>query len=237
MLEALFSALSGLRVSARKIQNSANNIANIQTPGFKKSRVDVGEARSGGARVTAISRVNTPGSILTTSNPVDIGIGGNGFFQVALPNGGTGFTRAGNFKIDGQGRLVTPNGNPLNPEITIPPGSSAIAIGQTGEVSVRNGGQVVNLGQIQLANFNNPSGLTSSGGNIFLQSGASGPPVTGTPGSGTFGSLIPGGVETSNVDIAGEMVDQIIAKAAFRANINVIRTVDEMTGSILDITG
>ncbi|MBI4384803.1 MAG: flagellar hook-basal body complex protein [Nitrospinae bacterium] len=235
MLDALFSALSGLGVSSRKIQTSANNLANVQTSGFKASRADVADTKTGGATVTSVSRSSAQGSILTTSNPMDLAVGGNGFFQVALPNGGTGFTRAGNFKLDGAGRLVTSDGNPLIPEIAVPAGATEIAIGETGQVNAQVAGGIVNLGQIQLANFANPAGLSAAGGNVLLETAASGAPLAGNPGTGEFGTLISGAVEGSNVDIAGEIVDQIVAKAAFKANISVIKTADEMTGSILDI--
>jgi flagellar basal-body rod protein FlgG len=235
MLDAFFNALSGMRVASRRLEAGANNVANLQTPGFKKSQVDIGEMRLGGAEVNSISRLNTQGPILTTSNPIDLAVNGSGFFQVEQANGGIGYTRSGSFKIDGQGQLTTSDGQPLVPRITIPPGATALSIGSNGEVSAQVGGQTEVLGQIELANFNNPSGLSAGGGNILSQSGASGAPVTGIPGTGGFGSLISGGVEMSNVDIAEEAVDQITSKMAFQANINVIRTADKMNGALLDL--
>lgn len=235
MFDALSNALSGLNVAARKLANTANNVANVQTPGFKAGSVETTEMAGGGTNVSSISKSNTGGSIITTSNPIDVAINGNGFLQVTLPNGGTGYTRAGNLKIDGGGRLVTTEGNPLAPEITVPGGSTELAIGTGGEVSARVGGNRVPLGQIQLANFNNPSGLQAVGGNLFLQTSASGAPIPGNPGTGQVGELIPGAVEGSNVDIPTEMVDQVVTKLAFKANINVIKTTDEMMGAILNI--
>ncbi len=236
MMDAFFNALSGLRVATKRVETSANNIANIQTPGFKKSRVDVGDVKSGGANANATSRVNTQGPILTTSNPIDLAVTGSGFFQVSLSDGSTGFTRSGSFKIDGQGRLADSNGNPLQPPVTVPGGSTSLSIGEDGSVSALVGGQATNIGQIELASFSNPSGLSSSGNNILQSSGSSGQALTGLPGTGNFGDIISGGVEGSNVDIAEELVGQLVSKQAFSANINVIRVVDEMTGSLLDIT-
>jgi flagellar basal-body rod protein FlgG len=235
MLDAISSALSGLNVATRKIENSANNIANLQTPGFKAGTVDTAAGANGGATVSSISKVNTGGGIMTTSNPIDIAINGSGFLQVALPNGGTGYTRAGNLQLDGGGRLVTTDGNPISPGITVPGGSTALTIDGGGNVSAQVGGNTVSLGQIQLANFANPSGLQAAGGNLFLQTAASGSPVVGNPGTGGLGGLFPGGVESSNVDIATEMVDQVLAKTAFTANISVIKTANEMTGALLNI--
>lgn len=235
MLDAFSNALSGLNVASRKMANSANNVANLLTPGFKAGSVDTVELSSGGANVASISKSNTGGSIITTSNPIDVAINGNGFLQVTLPNGGTGYTRAGNLKLDGGGRLVTTEGYPLTPEITVPGGSTELSIGNGGEVSAKVAGNFVPLGQIQLANFNNSSGLQAMGGNLFQQTSASGAPIPGNPGAGGLGELIPGAIEGSNVDLPMEMVDQITAKLAFKSNINIIRATDDMMGAILNI--
>ncbi len=235
MIDAFFSALSGLRASSRQLQASANNIANLQTPGFKKSTVHLGDVASGGTRVTGSSRSSSSGPLVSTSSPLDLAINGSGFLQVSLPGGGTGFTRAGSLRIDSAGRLADANNNPIFPEITVPGNHRGITISSTGQVSALVNGQSLTLGQIQLAGFNNPSGLTSLGGNLFAASAQSGQPLVGTPGSGGLGTLIPGAVELSNVDIAEEVVGQILSKAAFRANASVIRTADELTGTLLDI--
>ncbi len=235
MLDAISNALSGLNVSTQRLNNSANNLANIQTPGFKAGSVDTADVASGGATVSSISKPDTPGAIMTTSNPIDIAIGGSGYLQVALPNGGTGYTRAGSLKLDSGGRLVTSDGNPVTPPITVPGGSTQLSIGSGGDVSAMVGGNTVALGQIQLANFSNPSGLQAAGGNLFTQSAASGAPVTGNPGTGGFGSLVSGAVEGSNVDIPTEMINLMLSKLVFKANINVIKTAQDMTGAILNI--
>lgn len=235
MLEAFFTALSGLRVAERKMSVSANNLANLQTPGFKKSAVEVADLAQGGASVSSISRVDTPASVIVTDNPIDLAIDGSGYFQVQLAGGGIGYSRAGNFKINGQGKLVTANGEPLQPRIDVPLGATALAVDSHGEVSATVGGQPQVIGQIELANFNNPAGLTAIGGNVLIESAASGQPTVGQPGTGGRGEIISGAQELSNVDIAEEAVGQIVANIAFTANISVIRVAGEMTGSLLDL--
>ncbi|MBT5471551.1 MAG: flagellar hook-basal body complex protein [Nitrospina sp.] len=235
MLGPTFSALSGLNNASKRLQNSANNLANVQTSGFKKSDVNSVESKTGGTRVNSISKVNTQGGLIPTNNPLDLAINGNGFFQVANPNGGTSFTRSGSFNLNGAGQVVDSSGNALIPEINVPAGNNGISVGSNGQVSAQTPAGLEVAGQIQLANFNNPSGLSAAGGNLLNESAASGAPVAGNPGEGALGSVLSGFLEGSNVDIAEEMVDQIIAKAAFKANINVIKANDEMIGSLLDI--
>ena len=235
VINSLFNALSGLRTSAKKLQTSANNLANLQTPGFKKSRVEIGDVASGGARVSSISRNSSAGSLISTSNPLDLAINGSGFFQVSLSNGGTGFTRAGNFKTDSVGQLTTVGGNPLVPPVTIPAGATAISIDSGGQVTAIVSGSSVTVGQIELAQFNNPGGLSAQGGNLFIASSASGSPITGVPGSGSFGRVANGALESSNVNIVDEIVVQIVAKASFKANASVIRTSNDLIGTLLDL--
>jgi len=235
MIDAFFSALSGMRTASRRLQVSANNTANLQTPGFKKSSTVISDNRLGGARVSGTLRSNAPGAILTTNDPLNIAIQGNGFFQVGQPGGGTAFSRSGVFQTDDTGRVVNANGNPLQPEITVPVNIESVGITASGQVTGFANGQNITLGQIQLAGFNNPGGLTPLGNNEFGQSAQSGQPVVGNPGSGGLGLLIPGALETSNVDIAEEAINQIVAKTAFKANANVVRTADEMTGTLLNI--
>jgi len=235
MIDAFFSALSGLRTSSARLANSANNTANLQTPGFKRSSVVLSDVKAGGVTLQATARSFNQGAIVQTGNPFHAAIAGAGFFQVAQPNGGVAFTRAGSFSIDGTGRLVDSIGNPVQPEITVPGNQTGISIGPDGQVSGQVGGTSQVLGQIQLANFNNPAGLAPLGGNLFGQSAASGQPIIGAPGTGGLGQLVPGAIEASNVDIAQEAIEQIMAKTAFRANANVIRTANEMTGTLLDI--
>ncbi len=188
MLGPIFNALTGLRNASQRLQNSANNVANINTAGFKKSDVNSVELKSGGTRVSDISRSNTQGSLIPTGNPLDLAIDGNGFFQVTNPNGGTSFTRSGSFKQDGAGNIVDASGNALVPAINIPGNNTGISVDANGQFSAQVGGQPEVSGQITLANFQNPSGLTAAGGNLFNESAASGAPVAGNPGAGGLGT-------------------------------------------------
>ena len=235
MINGMFNALSGLKTSAQKFQNSANNVANIQTAGFKKSTITVGEVKSGGSQLTSVTRVNVQGSILPTANPSDLAIDGAGFFQVALPNGDVGFTRAGRFTTSATGSLVTAHGNEIIPIIKIPENSTGMSVDSSGRVSAMVDDVVQPIGQIQMANFNNPSGLEADGKNILKESNASGAPILGNPGEGGNGTILSGSLEMSNVDIIEEMVGQISAHAAFAANAQVIVAADEVIGTILDI--
>lgn len=235
MIDGMFSALSGLNTSARKLQVSSNNIANLSTNGFKAGRAEIADVKNGGSQVSSTSRVTSQGAFQFTNNPLDLAISGSGYFQVALGDGGTGYTRSGSLQQDAGGRLVTADGKPLVPEINVPGNSTGVSIDAGGRVTAQVEGKPQVIGQIQLANFNNSGGLASQGDNLFTQSAASGDPVAGAPATGGFGALVSGMLEMSNVDIAAEVVDQILAKTAFKANASVIRTSDEMVGTLLDI--
>jgi flagellar basal-body rod protein FlgG len=224
-----------LNNASKRLQNSANNLANVQTAGFKKSEVTNVQSISGGTRVKPLAKVNTQGGLIPTKNPLDLAIEGNGFFQVTNPNGGTSYTRSGSFSLNGAGQMVDSSGNALIPQINVPAGNNGISIGANGQISSQTAGGLEVAGQIQLANFNNPTGLSAADGNLLNESAASGVPVVDNPNQGPFGSVLSGFLEGSNVDIAEEMVDQIVAKAAFKANVNIIKANDEMTGSLLDI--
>jgi len=234
MLGPIFSALTGLSNATKRLQSSANNLANVQTSGFKKGEVNSIENKAGGTRVHSITKSNTQGGLIPTNNPLDLAIEGGGFFQVANPNGGTSYTRAGTFKLNGVGQVVDTNGNTLIPEINIPTGNKGITVGANGQVSSQTPMGLEVTGQIQLANFNNPEGLIAAGGNLLNESTESGAPILGIPGEGALGSLVAGFLEGSNVNIAEEMIDQIVSKTAFKANVNVIKANDEMIGSLLD---
>jgi len=234
MLVPTFSALTGLSNAAKRLQNSANNLANVHTSGFKKGEVKSIENKSGGTRVNLITKSNTQGGLIPTKNPLDLAIQGGGFFQVANPNGGASFTRSGSFNLNGAGQVVDASGNILIPEVNVPEANNGIIVGANGQLSVQTSAGLEVTGQIQLANFNNPSGLIAAGGNLFDESAASGAPIVGIPGEGALGSVLSGFLEGSNVDLAEEMIDQIVSKVAFNANVNVIKTNDEMIGSLLD---
>jgi flagellar basal-body rod protein FlgG len=237
MLGSIFSALSGLRNASQRLQNSANNIANLNTAGFKKSDVNSVENKSGGTRINDISRSDTQGLLIPTGNPLDLAIDGDGFFQVTNPNGGTSFIRSGSFKQDGEGNIVDASGNPLLPAVNVPGNNTGIRVESNGQISINVGRKTEVAGQLQLANFQKPSGLTAAGGNLFNESAESGAPAAGNPGAGGLGKVRSGFLEGSNVDVTEEVVDQIVSKLVFKANINVIKANEEMLGRILDIKG
>lgn len=235
-LQGISSALSGLKAFSKKISNSAHNIANINTAGFKKRELTLQEiGKSGGVQASSNQAIYSQGSLVTTNNPLNIAINGAGFLRVELPNGGTGYTRSGHLKKDSTGRLTTSNGNPIIPEIVVPVNATGISISKSGEVSAIINGQSQVIGQIELSSFQNPGGLVSLGNNLFSASNASGPAITGIPGNNAFGTIVQGSIESSNVDIVEESVNMITASAGFKANIKTIKIQDEILGSIIDI--
>jgi flagellar basal-body rod protein FlgG len=253
MSRALFIAASGMAAQQINIDVIANNLANVNTVGFKKSRADFQDllyqtvkpagATSGpgtqvptgiqlgsGVRPVSVQKLFTQGDFQQTQGELDVAIEGEGFFQVTQPDGTLGYTRAGSFKKDRDGRMVTSDGFSLEPAMTIPSDALRISIAQDGTVSVTQPGtpQPVDVGRIELARFVNPSGLVSIGRNLFLPSGSSGDPTTGTPGDTGLGTLAQGFLEGSNVDIASELVNMIIGQRAYEINSKAIQTSDEM---------
>jgi len=253
MMRSLWSAATGMVAQQTNIDVIANNLANVNTVGFKASRVDFQDlvyqtyAEPGaaatqstqiptgvqvglGTRFAAIQRIYSPGEMRQTGNTLDLAIEGDGFFQVLLPDGRTAYTRDGAIKLDGQGRLVTSDGNPLDPEITIPPDATGVTIGSDGTVSVTLAGQNESeqLGQLTLAKFLNPAGLTSIGRNLLLPTGASGDPLVASPGTEGMGTLAQGFLELSNVSVIEEMVNMIVAQRAYEVNSKCIQVADEM---------
>jgi flagellar basal-body rod protein FlgG len=253
MIRALYTAASGMNAQQANIDNIAHNLANVNTTGFKKTRVEFedlfyqkikaagspssteGEAPIGleaglGARAVATSRNFTSGNLRSTGAPLDLSIEGNGFFQVSLPGGETGYTRAGTFHLSGTGEIVTNEGYTLQPQITVPPNATSVTISQDGIVSVTIPGQGApqQLGTIELAQFQNPAGLEARGGNVYVVTSASGDPTTGVPGTDGIGTLVQGFVEDSNVSVVEEMVNMILGQRAYEANSKIIRAADEM---------
>ena len=236
MLGGISSALSALKSFSKKINNTANNVANINSAGFKKRITSFQESgKLKGVQIASNQAVNTQGPLIPTNNPLNIAVNGRGFLRVGLPDGGTGYTRDGNLKKDSTGRLVTSNGNPVLPEIVIPGNSTGVSISSSGQVSASVNGQNQVIGQIELSSFQNSGGLTSLGSNLFNVSNASGAAVNGNPGSGGLGTIIQGSIESSNVDIVEESVNLITASAGYKANIKAIKAQDELLGTILDI--
>lgn len=254
MMQSLYTAASGMLAQQLNVDTIANNLSNVATTGFKKSRVDfqdllyhtikpagspptapgvqapvpiqVGE----GVRPVATPRIFFQGEVIQTDNPLDLMIEGDGFFQVLQPDGTIGYTRDGSWKQDSTGRVVTSDGLPLEPEITIPPEAVKVIVGRGGEVSVLLPGSASteSVGQIELARFLNPAGLHAGGRNIYATSEASGDPILGTPGQEGVGTLSQGFLEQSNVKVVEELVNMIVAQRAYEINSRAVQTSDDM---------
>jgi len=257
MIKALRTASSGMAAQQLNVDNIANNLANVNTTGFKKARIEfqdilyqnfrkAGTATAIGAttpvnldvgygtRSVATTREFSPGSMNITQNPTDIAIAGNGFFQIQMPDGTTTYSRDGAFKISADGQLVTADGFMMTPEITVPEDATDLSIGIDGQVFVLVVGNDIpqEIGQMELARFINPAGLSAIGHNLYRETPASGSPITGTPGSEGLGTLDQGYLEASNVSVVDEMVNMIMAQRAYEVNSKVIQTSDDMSQTI-----
>jgi flagellar basal-body rod protein FlgG len=254
MFRALYTAASGMTAQQLNLDNIANNLANSSTAGFQQRRLQFSDllyqneimpgsaatqqttVAAGlqiglGTRPGATEVIQTQGALSTTGNPFDLAIQGAGFFQILLPNGETGYTRAGSFHPDAQGALVTADGNPLQPAVTVPADAISVTIGSDGTVSVTQPGQAQasQVGTIQTAMFINPGGLNSVGNNIYLETTASGTPVVGAPGgSEGLGALQQGMLEQSNVSVVDQFVQMILAQRSYESNSRVVKAADEM---------
>jgi len=251
MMKALSTAASGMDAQQTRLDVTSNNIANVSTTGFKKSRAEFQDllyqtvtspgqplnagSPSGlqvgmGTRVVGTQRLHTVGSQQTTSRPLDVAIGGDGFFSVTLPNGDKAYTRAGDFQKNADGHIVTADGNLLEPEITLAPDARSVTIQPDGAVMVVTGNSTAatEAGKIQLATFANPAGLDAIGKNLYRETSASGAPITGNPGENGMGMLTQGALEASNVSIVEEMVDLISGQRAYEVSSRVIKAADEM---------
>jgi len=254
MFRSLFTAASGMQAQQFNLDTIANNLANSSTTGFRRRRlqfqdliyqnmvmpgtaatqqttVATGLQIGLGARSSASEIIQLQGDLSQTGNPLDLTIEGQGFFQVTLPSGETAYTRSGTFHMDAQGNVVTADGNPIEPSLTIPQGASSITIGTDGTVSVTLAGQTAaqQVGNIQLALFTNPGGLNSIGKNLFLATTASGDPIVGTPGgSEGLGQLEQGYLEQSNVSVVDEFIQMIVAQRSYEANSRVVQAADQM---------
>ena len=254
MIRALFTASTGMIAQQMNIDTIAHNLANVNTTGFKKSRVNFQdliyetikpagtETAAGttipegiqighGVRPSAIAKLFTPGNFVQTGNPLDLVIEGNGFFQVELPDGTTAYTRDGSFKINEQGTVMTADGYPLTPTMSVPTDAEQVTVGSDGTVSARVPGNAVPqaLGVIQLVRFSNPAGLDARlGRNLLLETQASGTPTQGQPGIDGLGTIESGFLENSNVQVVEEILNLIIAQRAYEANSKIIQSSDEM---------
>ncbi len=262
MIRALFSAGSGMNAQQMNIDNIAHNLANANTTGFKMRKtqfqdllyqnfVQPGAAAGAqtvvpsglqlglGTRPVANEIVFAQGSFNATNNPLDMVIQGKGFFQVRRPTGEIAYTRAGNFHVDRDGNMVTPDGDALEPQITIPPEAQSLTVAADGTISFILPGQAASqlAGQVQLANFTNPAGLNSIGRNLYLPTDASGEPNIGLPGGQEgIGTLMQGYTEGSNVSVVEEFINLIVSQRAYEANSKVVRAADEMYQQVNNMT-
>jgi flagellar basal-body rod protein FlgG len=253
----LYTAASGMNAQQTNIDNTAHNLSNVNTIGFKKARVEfedlvyqqtklpgtpnssatevpIGLEMGLGTRAVATARDFATGNLRTTSGPLDLAIEGGGFFQVTLPDGRTAYTRAGAFHLNAEGLVVTAEGYSLEPQISIPSDATSISISKEGVVSVAIAGQQApqQVGTIELATFQNAPGLQALGGNFFAVTTASGEPTTGVPGTESMGTVAQGFLEESNVSIVEEMINMILGQRAYEANSRVVRTADEMLAQV-----
>ncbi len=259
-MRALFTAATGMDAQQLRIDTIANNLANVSTTGFKKNRAEfqdlfyetlmapgaqsadgttlpTGAQVGHGVKLGGINRIFTQGTRTNTGRDFDLSIDGDGFFQIAEAGGEVLYTRDGSFHLDADGNLVNDQGNQLEPNIQVPIDAIQVTVLQDGTVSALVAGQSSpqNLGQLEIARFQNPSGLRSVGGNLFVTSDSTGDAETGTPGDTGFGTIAQGFLESSNVNMAEELVKMILAQRAFEVNSRVIQAGDEMLQTAANI--
>ncbi|WP_374401386.1 flagellar basal-body rod protein FlgG [Niveibacterium sp.] len=257
MVPALWVARTGLDAQQTQLDVISNNLANVSTNGYKRARavfedllyqtlrqpgaqssqqtqIPSGLQLGTGVRPVATVKNHSQGNLQQTGNSLDVAIQGDGYFQILLPDGTLGYTRDGSFQKDNTGQMVTSSGYPLDPSITIPPNAQSITIGKDGTVSVTTPGTAAptQIGTIQVATFVNPAGLQSAGENLFLETTSSGTPTPTTPGTNGAGVLNQNYVETSNVNVAEELVGLIQTQRAYEFNSKVVSTADAMLGRL-----
>ncbi len=257
-MRSLSIASTGMLAQQLNVEVISNNIANLQTTGFKRQRAEFqdliyqNEQRMGatssdqgtivptgvqigsGVSAGAVYRITDQGSLVQTGNTYDVAIQGRGYFQIQLPNGDTAYTRAGSFQLSPTGELVTQEGYSVNPGITVPPNAIEVSVNPSGEVQVKTPGAVApqNVGQLELATFSNEAGLESVGDNLFLETPASGAATTNVPGTEAVGTILQGFLETSNVNPVSEITTLITAQRAYEMNSRVITASDEMLRTV-----
>lgn len=260
MIRSLWIARTGLEAQQTQLDVISNNLANVSTNGFKRARavfedllyqtirqpgaqntqqnqIGSGLQIGTGVRTVATERIHTQGSLQQTGNPLDMAVQGNGYFQVTLPDGTPAYTRDGAFQLDSQGQIVTASGYPLEPAIIIPNDAQTITIGKDGTVSVLQAGQTAPtvVGNIQIATFVNPGGLSSAGENLFRETASSGVATPNAPGNNGAGVLNQQYVETSNVNVAEELVNMITTQRAYELNSRAVQTSDQMLGRLTQL--
>ena len=253
MSQALWIAKTGLEAQQNRLSVVSNNLANVNTTGYKRARavfedllyqnlrqaggqtsqdteLPTGLSLGTGVRTVATQKLHTQGNLIQTNNTFDTAIQGKGFFQILKPNGDIAYTRDGQFQVNSTGQLVNSSGYRVQPDIIIPENALSITIGSDGIVSVTQPGNPApaQVGVIQIADFINPAGLQSIGGNLMLETGASGAPVVGSPDTNNLGSLLQGSVESSNVNVVEELVNMIETQRAYEMNSKAISTADQM---------
>lgn len=260
MIRSLWIARTGLDAQQTQLDVISNNLANVSTNGFKRSRavfedllyqtlrqpgaqntqetkISSGLQIGTGVRPVATERIHTQGNLQQTGNSLDLAIQGNGFLQIQLPDGTTAYTRDGSLQMDDQGQIVTASGYTLQPPVVIPNDALSVTVGKDGTVSVMQPGQTAPtvVGNVQLATFVNPGGLQSAGENLFLETASSGTPTPNTPGTNGAGVINQGYVETSNVNVAEELVNMITTQRAYELNSRSIQTSDQMLGRLTQL--
>lgn len=262
-MRALRTAASGMAAQQLNVEVISNNIANMNTVGFKKQRaefqdllyqnvermgaqssssgtvVPTGIQIGAGVKAGAVYRVTEQGTPQMTGNPYDMAIDGKGYFQISLPSGEKAYTRAGNLQVNPEGQMVTDDGYLLEPAITIPQDATKVSISKTGLVQVTQAGQPAptTVGQIELASFFNEAGLEAIGDNLLLETAASGPAIVGTPGDAGYGQIMQNYTEASNVDAVAEISALIVAQRAYEMNSKVISTADQMLSVASQVKG
>jgi len=253
MIRSLWTSATGMQAQALNLDVISNNLANVNTSGFKKSRAEfqdllyetllpagtsssqdtqipAGIQLGHGTRPSTVLKIFSQGNMENTQNELDLAIEGDGFFQITLPNGETAYTRNGAFKLDSDGRIVNSDGFTLEPEIAIPSDAMSISVGMDGTVSVLQAGESTpsEIGTIELTRFINPAGLISMGKNLFIPSESSGNEIIGTAGEDGMGTLAQGFLEMANVSVVDEMVSMITAQRAYESNSKAIQAADDM---------
>ncbi len=260
-MRSLSIAATGMLAQQRNVEVISNNLANMNTTGYMRRRTEfndllyqnlrrVGSTSSDagtivpsgvqlglGVKLSAVYRIHEQGNLTSTDNTFDLAVQGKGMFSIKLPNGDTGYTRDGTFQLDSSGLIVTHDGYTVGPGITVPSDAIDVTINSSGEVLVKKQGTVAlsNVGQLQINVFPNDAGLEAVGGNLYLETPASGKPTTGSPGSTGFGTILQGFLETSNVNAVEEISNLISAQRAYEMNSKVIKTSDEMMSTITQL--
>jgi flagellar basal-body rod protein FlgG len=260
MIRSLYTAATGMIAQQLNLDVTANNLANVNTTGFKKSRADFQDlmyqivqepgtttSQSGisptgiqlglGTKPAAVAKLHSQGDFQSTGNPLDVAIEGDGFFQINLPSGETAYTRSGSFKLDETGALVTADGYAVQPQITIQPEAIGVTIATDGEVTVQLPGQPqpATVGQLQIFRFQNPAGLRSMGRSLYQETQASGTPTQGIPGENGLGTLAQNMLEGSNVSVVEEIVQMVTGQRAYEANSKVIQTADQLLSTAINV--